>query len=224
MTAHDVGASFRAVVDRVERATAHARRAPGSVCLVAVSKLQPADAVRAAHAAGARVFGENYAQELRAKQEALADLAPEWHFVGRLQRNKAKDMAGRTALVHSIDGLELAAALDHRAAAAGAVQRVLVEVNLAGETTKGGVAPEALPDLLAAMAPLPALRCVGLMTMPPPAADPEANRPTFRQLAGLAARLSLPELSMGMSDDFEVAIEEGATIVRVGTAIFGPRP
>jgi pyridoxal phosphate enzyme (YggS family) len=198
------------VQERVARAAAGRR-----VTLVAVSKTHPPELVRAAHAAGLRVFGENYVQEWAGKRDALADLDLAWHFVGHLQRNKAKDVAGKVALVHGVDGLPLAQALDRRAE-----QDVLVEVNLGGEASKAGVAPEELPALLDGMRALPRVRCRGLMCIPPPGEDP---RPHFRRLAALGKEHRLEELSMGMSDDYEVAIEEGATIVRVGTAIFGER-
>jgi pyridoxal phosphate enzyme (YggS family) len=194
-----------------------ARAAAGRAgTLVAVTKKHPPETIRAAHAAGLAVFGENYVQELAAKQAALADLPLARHFNGHLQRNKAKDVAGRVALIHGVDGLALAEAIDRRAASP---QDVLVEVNLGGEATKSGVAPDALPALLDQIAPLARVRCRGLMAIPPPG----AGRPHFRRLAALARAHGLPELSMGMSDDFEEAIEEGATIVRVGTALFGPR-
>jgi pyridoxal phosphate enzyme (YggS family) len=194
-----------------------ARAAAGRpVTLVAVSKTHPAELVRAAHRAGLRVFGENYVQEWAGKRDALADLDLEWHFVGHLQKNKAKDVAGKVALIHGVDSLALAQAIDRRAAAP---QDVLVEVNLGGEASKAGVAPGELGGLLEAMRALPRARVRGLMCIPPPG----DTRPHFRRLAALAREHGLAELSMGMSDDYEAAIEEGATIVRVGTAIFGPR-
>jgi PLP dependent protein len=208
---------------RIARAAERAGRDPDAITLVAVSKTHPPEAIRVAQAAGAHAFGENYVQELLAKQKALAGLELVWHFVGRLQRNKARDVVGRVALVHSVDSPALAEALSRRASAAGVVQDVLVEANLAGESTKGGVAEAELDHLLDAIAKLPALRCRGLMTMPPPSDDPESTRPVFRALARLASSRGLVELSMGMTSDFEVAIEEGATIIRVGTAIFGER-
>lgn len=195
-----------------------ARAAAGrAVTLVAVTKTHLAERVREAHAAGLRVFGENYVQELAAKQAALADLPLEWHFIGHLQKNKAKDLAGKVALIHGVDSLALAQAIDRRAARA---QDVLVEVNVAGEASKAGVAPDALPALLDGVRGLAKVRVKGLMCIPPYGGD---NRPHFRRLAELARAHALPELSMGMSDDYEVAIAEGATIVRVGTALFGPR-
>jgi pyridoxal phosphate enzyme (YggS family) len=208
------------VRERIARAAERAGRKPADVTLVAVAKTKPAELVREAIAAGAADIGENYVQELRAKQEELAALPVRWHFIGRLQKNKAKDLVGRVVLVHSVDGDDLAATLGRRAAMAGVVQEVLVEANLGGEASKGGVAAGAVARLVDRVRAEPALRCVGLMTMPPPGEDP---RPIFRALAAEARRLDLPQLSMGMTDDLEIAIEEGATIVRVGTAIFGAR-
>jgi pyridoxal phosphate enzyme (YggS family) len=194
---------------------------PAGVTLVAVSKTQPAEAIREAYAAGQRDFGENYAQEWRAKADALADLAElRWHFIGGLQTNKAKYLAGRVAYVHTIDRLDLARELSRRLAQRGATARVFLEVNVGDETTKEGCAPEEAPALATAVAQLPGLELVGLMCIPPPGEDP---RPHFRLLRGLRDRLGLRELSMGMSGDWLIALEEGATFVRIGTAIFGAR-
>jgi pyridoxal phosphate enzyme (YggS family) len=208
---------FVAVQQRIDAACAKARRESKSVTLIAVSKGHAAVAVREAYAAGLHDIGENYAQELVAKQAACDELPVRWHFIGRLQRNKAKLVAGKVELVHAVDSLELAQELGKRA---GATQPVLISVNLAGETTKGGITAAALPELAKQLADIPNIRLEGLMTMPPPDVDP---RPHFEQLRKLGGELRLPLLSMGMSDDFEVAIACGATHVRVGTAIFGPR-
>ncbi len=223
---------WQAVRARVEAACERANRPVSEVTIVAVSKTHPASAVREAAAAGATDFGENYAQELAAKQGELAALAVRWHYIGRLQRNKAKLVAGKVALVHAVDHEDLAVELGKRAAAAraGAVQPILLAINLAGETTKGGVPAEAAPALAARLAGVPNVRLDGLMTMPPPSDDPETSRPGFLALRALRDRLAgdlgraLPVLSMGMSGDYEVAIACGATHVRVGTAIFGARP
>ncbi len=224
---------YREVRRRVDGACERAARAPGDVTLVAVSKMHSAAAVLDAIAAGALDLGENYAQELAAKQaEVAAGLpagaaAPRWHYIGRLQRNKAKLVAGHVALVHAVDSVELAAELGKRA---GTVQPVLIAVNLGGEATKGGVTAETAGALARAIAATANVRLDGLMTLPPPVDDPEAARPCFTALAALCARLRdelglpLPTLSMGMSDDFEVAIACGSTHVRIGTAIFGARP
>jgi pyridoxal phosphate enzyme (YggS family) len=204
-------------------AAARAGRSPSQIELVAISKTQPPEAVREAYAAGQRLFGENYAQELRDKAEALADL-PELHFhyVGRLQRNKAKYVASAASMFEALDDLALARELDRRAAALGRVLPALVEVNL-GEEQKGGVAPRELPSFLRALQPLPSLKVEGLMCIPPAAQSPEASRPWFVRVRELARDNGLATLSMGMSADYEVAIEEGATLVRVGSAIFGAR-
>ncbi len=216
---------YRAVRARVDRACERAGRNPADVTLVAVSKTHPAAAIREAAAAGATDFGENYAQELVAKRPDCPD-GIRWHFIGRLQSNKAKLVAGQVALVHAVDSESLARELGKRAAA---VQPVLLSINIAGEDTKGGVTPAAAEALARAVVAVGNVRLDGLMTMPPPADDPEASRPHFVALRELRDRQAgalgqpLPVLSMGMSDDFEVAIECGATHVRVGTAIFGAR-
>lgn len=212
----------------IDEAAAKAGRAPGSVRLVAVSKHHPAEAIRAAYAAGQRDFGENYAQELAEKAAALRDL-PDlvWHAIGQLQRNKVKAVVEHARFLHAVDRAELAIEIDKRAAAAGVTASVLVEVNLAGEASKGGCAPEDLGALLAVIAPLAHVRAVGLMTIPPAEDDAEATRPRFVALRALrdahGGAAALPELSMGMSQDYPIAVAEGATLVRVGTAIFGAR-
>ena len=205
-----------------DRLRALRARIPAGVTLVAVSKTQPAAAIREAYAAGQRDFGENYAQEWRAKADALADL-PDlvWHFVGSLQTNKARILAGRAAWIHTVDRQELAREISKRWAARGAVAKVLLEVNVAGEPQKAGCSPAEAERLAAAVAAMPAIELRGLMCIPPAEADP---RPHFASLRALVERLGLPDLSMGMSGDWREAIAEGATIVRVGTAIFGERP
>lgn len=201
-----------------------------AVRLIAATKGVPPERVAEAVAAGVDLAGENRVQEALPKIAALsARLAPErWHFIGRLQRNKAHQVAGRFGLIHSIDNFDLAETLDRRAAQIGLDQAILIQVRLADEADKGGVRPAALAGLAEAVARLPRLRLRGLMTLPPPPARPGDSRPYFAELARLAAGLrarghAMDELSMGMSNDFEVAIEEGATLVRIGTAIFGPR-
>ncbi len=195
---------------------------PPGVTLVAVSKTQPASAVREAWEAGQRDFGENYAQEWRQKAEALADLEGlRWHFIGSLQTNKVKLLAGRVAAIHTVDREELAREISRRFAQKGAVARVLIEVNTGGERTKGGCSPEDAPRLAEMVRTLPSIDLVGLTCIPPPGED---ARPHFRFLRELRDRLGLRELSMGMSADWRIAVEEGATLVRIGTAIFGERP
>ena len=205
-----------------ERVAAIRAELPAGVTLVAVSKTQPAEAIREAYAAGQRDFGENYAQEWRDKADALADLADlRWHFIGGLQTNKVKYLAGRVAAIHTVDRVELAREISKRFAAKGAVARVYLEVNVGGEASKSGCAPDEVPALAAAVRGLPAIEVVGLMAIPPPEEDP---RPHFRTLRALRDRLGLAGLSIGMSADWRVAVEEGSTCVRVGTAIFGERP
>jgi pyridoxal phosphate enzyme (YggS family) len=216
-----------AVRERIARACARAGRDPASVRLIAVSKTFGPEAVAEALAAGIREFGENRVQEALAKIPAVAELAaqrglpaPTWHLVGHLQTNKARAAAGAFAILHGIDSTRLLQALDR---AAAAPTRVLLEVNVAGEPTKFGFAPEDVAGAVALAQTLPHIEVAGLMTVAPRAEDPEAVRPVFRGLAELARQLGLPELSMGMTEDFEVAIEEGATMVRIGRAIFGER-
>ncbi|NNL65115.1 MAG: YggS family pyridoxal phosphate-dependent enzyme [Myxococcales bacterium] len=226
-----------AVRERIADACGRAGRDPGSVGLVGVSKRKPVEAIVAAVAAGLDRIGESYVQEAVAKlgpvRDALAARGltpPRWHFVGQLQRNKARDVVAGFDCVESLDRASLARTLSARAVEAGRSLEALVQVNLSGEPQKGGVAPDALSELLSACEALPGLEITGLMTVPAAAAEPEASRPAFATLRGLLEQqrgapggASLRELSMGMSGDFEVAIEEGATLVRVGTAIFGPR-
>lgn len=217
------------VLDRMARAAARAGRRPAEVRLVAVSKTQGAERVAEAREAGLSVFGENYVQEAEGKIRAVPDA--EWHLIGNLQRNKAARAVSLFAWIQTVDSAALLAELSRRAAAAGKTVDLLVEVNLAGEGSKGGISPEGLPALLDAASGLSGIRLRGLMAIPPYSEDPEAGRPHFARLRELlegSARRAprgteLTELSMGMSHDFEAAIEEGATMVRVGTAIFGPR-
>ncbi len=219
-----VAERLTAVRSRIEAACVRAGRAPESVVLVAVSKLQPASAVREAYEAGQRVFGENYVQELADKARSLEDLHDlRWHFIGHLQRNKAKDVVRVAHCVETLDSVRLAEALASRASERGRPLEVLLQVNVAREPQKAGCAPEAVPELVAAVRALDALRLRGLMTVPPASDDPDDARPHFRALRALAEAQGLPVLSMGMSADLEAAIEEGATVVRVGSAIFGRR-
>jgi len=217
LTQDEIAARLAAVRDRMERAACRAQRDVTAVRLVLASKTQPPDAIRAAYACGVREFGENYVQEAIAKQDALADLGGlRWHLIGHLQTNKARDSVNRFTLIHSLDSERLASALG-RARREPQVP-VLIEVNAAGEVSKSGVAEAEVERLIDGARAV--VEILGLMTIPPPASDPESSRSHF---AALRATLALSELSMGMTDDFEVAIEEGATIVRVGRAIFGER-
>jgi len=228
---NDIESHLAAIRSRIAAAAAAAGRTPSDVSLLAVSKTFGPDHVRAAYAAGQRDFGENKVQEALQKQEATADLAIRWHLIGHLQSNKAKKAAPAFAAIHSVDSVELLRRIDAAAVEAGSAPDVYIQVDLAGEDTKFG-APEAEAGAIArAAASCRAARLKGLMLLPPWFDDPELARPYFRRLRGLRDRLIeegidaalLHELSMGMSHDFEVAIQEGATLVRVGTAIFGKR-
>jgi PLP dependent protein len=218
-----------AVRARVDAAARRAGRNPAEVTVVAVSKTFPPDAVREAVAAGAEALGENRAQELREKAASLGrDPGAPWHFVGHLQSNKVRLVVGTAALIHSVDRFGLAEAIARRARALGIRQEVLIQVNVAGEATKEGVEPARAPALASEVSQLDGLVVRGLMTMTPFPGQPDDSRPYFRDLVALGAEVGarIPGatmLSMGMSRDFEVAVEEGATIVRVGEAIFGAR-
>ena len=215
---------------RIARAAGRAGRDPSSIRLIAVSKTFPAEYVRAAADAGQIDFGENKVQEALPKMDQTSDLALRWHLIGHLQSNKAKK-AARFDLVHSIDGPPLVERLDEAAGAAGRRLDLLVQVDLAGEATKHGAREDQLTAIFDAARSARSCRCVGLMLLPPAVDDPDAARPYFRSLREVREKLlargvdasMLQELSMGMSHDFEVAVEEGATLVRVGTAIFGGR-
>ena len=216
--------------ERMRIAAERASRDPSSVRLVAVSKTQPAEAVAAAVAAGQGLFGENYVQEFLDKSRQLPD-SIEWHFIGSLQSNKVKYLAGLTSLIHSVDRISLAREIDRQWEKSGKPCDILLQVNISGEETKSGTTTAGVIELAREAAALPHLRIRGLMTMPPFYDEPERARPYFRELRCLAERIEaekipgvvMEELSMGMSGDFEVAIEEGATLVRVGSAIFGER-
>ncbi len=217
------------VRERLARAAERSGRRPGDVKLVAVSKTQPVDRVAEAVAAGLSVFGENYVQEAEGKIRAFP--GAEWHLIGRLQANKVRKAVSLFGWIQTVDSPRLLAEVARRSAGSGRTTEVLFEVNLAGETGKAGVPPGDLAALVDSAAGLPGIRVRGLMAIPPFAADPEESRPHFARLRDLLAQVAgrggaggeMTELSMGMSNDFEVAIEEGATMVRVGTAIFGSR-
>lgn len=223
----NVAAGLEAVRRRVERAAETSGRSPSDVTVVAVTKGFPAGVVADAVAAGAVDLGENRAQELREKAIAVSE-GVRWHFIGHLQTNKVRHVVGTAVLIHSVDRLGLADAVARRARAAGVVQDVLIEVNISGEAAKHGVEPAQAVDLARRVAELPGITVKGLMAMAPLSDDPERSRPYFSDLRAIGEDVvsALPEateLSMGMSRDFEVGIEEGATLVRVGEAIFGPR-
>lgn len=219
----DIRANVERVRQAIARACGRAGRSPDDVLLVAVSKTVEAERIRLALAAGIAALGENRVQEAREKIETLGRPVP-WHLIGALQANKAKDAARLFDWIHSVDRVELARELSRRAQALDRTLDILIQVNLGAEPQKAGLAPAELKSLLDAVTGLESLRVRGLMAIPPAVETPEAARPFFRRLRELRDAAGLEHLSMGMSGDFEVAIEEGATLVRVGTAIFGPRP
>lgn len=229
---NDIAANLAEVLQALYKACARSGRPPQTVRLVAVSKTFRPAAVRAAAAAGQQAFGENYLQEALAKIDAVAASTLEWHFIGPVQSNKTRDLAARFAWVHGVERLKIAQRLSEQRPAGMPPLNVCVQVNVSGEASKSGCAPAKAADLCAAIARLPNLRLRGLMAIPAAEGDPEAARPAFRALRELHARIRAADvvdaavfdtLSMGMSGDFEVAVEEGATMVRIGSAIFGRR-
>jgi pyridoxal phosphate enzyme (YggS family) len=207
------------VEERIQDAARRAGRARDEITLVAVTKKFSADVMREAYALGLRVFGENYVQEFAAKHAAIFDLpGTQFHLIGHLQSNKTSQAQELFQVIETVDSAKLARRLDQKPL------EVMIEVKLSPEESKAGAAPEELPALIDAIRACPNLRLTGLMTMPPWSDDPGVTRPYFRRLSELARAHGLPKLSMGMSHDLEAAIEEGATHVRVGTALFGPRP
>jgi PLP dependent protein len=226
-----VAENLGAVKERIAKAAARVGRDPETITLVAVSKTMPVESIREAIEAGQHVFGENRVQEAQAKVQALGREV-RWHLIGHLQRNKVKVVCDIFDLIESVDSLPLAQNINARASQRGIIMPVLLQVNIGDETTKSGVAATDALALVRQVALLPHVSVRGLMCVPPPVDVPDHARPYFAQLRTLAERIarqqipnvSMTELSMGMSHDFEVAIEEGATMVRVGSAIFGPRP
>ncbi len=227
-----ISENIRQIQQRINTACERAGRNPSDVTLVAVSKTFSEHEIAQAVEAGLLDFGENYVQELLRKRERLHDLPLRWHFIGHLQSNKVKYIADWITLIHAVDSMNVAGEVSRRAALAGRTVDILVEVNTTGESSKFGVRPADTPEFIRALAPLRNIRVGGLMTIGPFLPDPEQSRPMFRHLGQLRERaaalgqhnVTMKHLSMGMTGDFEVAIEEGATIVRIGTAIFGPRP
>ncbi len=211
---------YQHVRDRIERAAARAGRKPADITLIAVTKIFPATAIGDAYALGIRDFGENYVQEFETKHPEVAGLpGARFHLIGHLQSNKSKVASELFQVIQTVDSAKLARRLD----STGSPLEVMLEVKLSTEESKHGAAPESLPDLVDAVQACPNLRLTGLMTMPPWSEDPEVARPYFIRLRQLAEKFHLPGLSMGMSNDFEAAIEEGATHIRVGTALLGKR-
>lgn len=225
-----ISANLALIGQRIRAAAEKAGRDPSAVRLVAVSKTRPSIDILAAFQAGQMLFGENYIQELLPKLDEVNE-AVEWHVIGHLQSNKVKYIAGRVAMIHSVDRLSLAQEIDRQWGRLGKSCDVLIQVNISGETTKSGTTETGAIDLVRECALLPNIKVKGLMTMPQFFDDPDAARPCFAELRRLAESVAaqgfpsveMKELSMGMSGDFEAAIQEGATLVRVGTAIFGER-
>lgn len=218
------------VQEKIREACARAGRSADEVTLIAVSKTMPVSDLREAMAAGMMEFGENRPQELRDKQAEITEPL-HWHMIGSLQTNKLKYVVGRTVLIHSVDSLHLAEAIEEESKKRGVVSDILLEINIAGEATKGGIPPEALEGLVRDISGFPHIRTRGLMTVAPYTENPEENRRYFRKMKQLLVdinsknidNISMDMLSMGMTGDYEVAVEEGATLVRVGTGIFGHR-
>lgn len=220
---------LQAVKARIHAAEHHAQRPVGSVSLLAVSKAQPAASIREAFAAGQALFGENYLQEALEKQAELEDLAIEWHFIGPIQSNKTQPIAQHFSWVHGVDRLKIAERLNAARPAGSATLNICLQVNVSNEDSKSGASPDEIPALAHAVRQLPNLRLRGLMAIPAPTTDIELQHRQFRMVRELYTRLlaegyPLDTLSMGMSDDFPAAIDEGATIIRIGSAIFGARP
>lgn len=223
-----IAARLAAVRERIARAATAAGRDPAGIRLVGVSKLQPVSAIQAALAAGLEDLGENFVQEALEKMDALGPVPARWHFIGALQSNKTAAVAARFDWVHGVDRLKLAERLARQRPVERPPLNVCVQVHIGGEASKGGAEPAEVEALAHAIAALPGLRLRGLMAVPPPETDPARQRAWCRELAELYQRLragglGLDTLSMGMSDDLEAAVAEGATMVRIGTAIFGPR-
>lgn len=225
-----ISGNLAQINERIRAAAERAGRDPASVRLVAVSKTRPAADIIAAFKAGQTVFGENYIQELVPKLTEVQE-AVQWHVIGHLQSNKVKYIAGHVALIHSVDRISLAQEIDRQWSKLGKICDVLIQVNIAGEATKSGTTEAGAIQLVRECALLPNIKVKGLMTMPPFFDDPDAARPCFAELRRLSetvaaqriAGVEMVELSMGMSGDFEAAVQEGATLVRIGTAIFGER-
>jgi hypothetical protein len=221
----DFSRHLDAVEERIMRAVAQSGRQRADITLVAVSKKFSASAVQVAYQAGLRHFGENYVQEFAQKNLELGELTEaRYHLIGHLQSNKARPAVSLFDTIHTVDSVKLLQRLDAAAAEAGKSLEALIELKLSGEETKTGAPERDIPAIVEAAAVCARVRVTGLMTMPPWSTDAETARPFFQRLAGLGRQFHLSQLSMGMSNDFEVAIEEGATIIRVGTALFGPRP
>lgn len=230
MSQVNVAENLRNVEEKIREACRRSGRDRKDVLLICVTKTKPVSLLEDAYRAGERAFGENRVQEIVDKFPRLPEDI-DWHMIGHLQKNKVKYLMDRCVMIHSVDNEALAAVINREALKAGRIMPVLIEVNVAGEETKFGVSPEETEDLIRKIAVLPGIRVSGLMTIAPYTEDPETNRPYFRQLRELSVdiknksidNVSMDHLSMGMTGDYEVAIEEGATMIRVGTGIFGER-
>jgi pyridoxal phosphate enzyme (YggS family) len=226
-----IAANVVNILHNIQAAAMRAGRRPDHIRVVAATKMVPVDRIEAAVAAGIAILGENRLQEALGKMPQLSHRPVTWHFIGRLQRRKVKDVVGRFTLIHSLDSIGLAEEINRRAEQAGLRQAVLLEVNIGGEASKAGFAPDALADVCRKLGGMVHLLVKGLMTIPPPHYDEQMSRGYFRQIRDLARSLTpsgfqnitMEELSMGMSGDYPIAVEEGATFVRIGTAIFGAR-
>lgn len=227
---NNIADNIQKIHARIKHACQISDRSPDDVKLVAVSKIKPADMIEEAFHSGQKIFGESYVQEFRDKYP-LVEAPVEWHFIGALQSNKVKYLRGKVTTIHSVDRLSLAEEIDRQWAKTDKAVDIFLQVNVGDESSKAGCSPEELESLARSVAPLPNLRIKGLMCLPPHFDEPEQVRPFFKQLKELAEQVKdlhipnvyMDELSMGMSGDFEVAVEEGATFVRIGTAIFGAR-
>ncbi len=231
MTSESVARRLALIRERVAEAALRKGRRPEEIKILGASKAQPPEKIREAVEAGLEILGENYVQEAEKKKALLSDLPVSWHLIGYLQKNKARKALQLFDLIQTVDRPEIAQRLSRLAQEMGRTLPVFIEVNVGGEETKAGILPEKVPDLVRLIKDLPALDLQGLMTIPPYSPDPEDSRKFFRKLRELKEQvedfyeLKHPlELSMGMSHDYEVAVEEGATLVRIGTALFGPRP
>ncbi|HEY9721386.1 MAG TPA: YggS family pyridoxal phosphate-dependent enzyme [Oscillatoriaceae cyanobacterium] len=229
MESTSLAARYRRIQERVAESAHRADRSPETVTLVAISKYVEPERIREAYALGIRDFGESRASEALDKRAELQDLSVRWHFIGHLQTNKVKRVVGECLLIHSVDSFKLAEALSQAAVALKTVQPILLQINVSGEKTKYGLKPDETPTVVDRIVrELPGVRLDGLMTMAPFTQQPETARPYFRRLRELRDRLAerhpMTELSMGMSQDYAVAVEEGATLIRIGTGLFGERP
>ncbi len=231
MANNTIKSRLDAVTDAIREAAMSCDRDPSEIGLVAISKKKPPEMITQAHEVGVTVFGENYIQEARDKYDELSELGVFWHFTGKLQSNKAKYAVKIFELIHSVDSIKLAREINKQAKKIDKIQDILIQINISGEDTKSGTTLDEAASLVEEASALTNVRVKGLMTLPSNFADPEGSRPSFRAIRELKDKINqnldkdslLTELSMGMTGDYKIAIQEGATLVRIGTAIFGPR-